>query len=83
MALVYLGLFLLVTEWAADREMAALGNTALYVITLGVLVTVALLARWRTVAAARSEEGQVQFEEMLDPAVFALNLHRDGVTKIQ
>jgi hypothetical protein len=83
MALVYLGLFLLVTEWAADREMAALGSAALYGTTSCVLVTVALLTRWRTAAAARSEEGQVQFEEVPDPAVFALDLHRDGVTTIQ
>lgn len=83
MALVYLALFLNLTQWAADREMAALGNAALYVIILCVLITVALLARWRTAAAARSEEGQVQFEEMPEPAIFALNLHRDGVMTVK
>ncbi|HJT87677.1 MAG TPA: hypothetical protein VJ732_07465 [Bryobacteraceae bacterium] len=83
MALVYLWLFLLVTEWAADREIAALSRPDLYVCTLCILVTLALLARWRSGAAAQSEGEQVQFEETPEPAVLALDLHRDGVTTIR
>jgi len=83
MALVYLALFLFVTQWAADREMAALGDSALFAITLGVVVTSAALARWRTSAAGHSENGQVHFDETPDPAVITLDLHQDGVTTMQ
>jgi hypothetical protein len=83
MALVYLALFLLVTQWAVDREMAALGDSALYAITLCVVLTSALLARWRTSVAGRSENRQVYFDEVPDPVVFTLNLHQDGATKMQ
>jgi hypothetical protein len=80
---VYLALFLLVTQWAVDREMAALGDSALYALTLSEMVTSALLARWRTSAAGRSEDRQVYFDEAPDPVVFTLNLHQDGVTRMQ
>jgi hypothetical protein len=83
MALVYLALFLIVTEWAVDREMAALADLVLYAKTLGLLLALAVLARWRTSSASHSEEGQVHFEETPDPVVFALDLHRDGVTTLQ
>jgi|SRR5579871_1877515 len=83
MALVYLTLFLFVMQWAADREMAALSNPRQYVITLLILMAAAALARWRTTAQARSEESEVRFEEAADPALFVLDLHRDGVTLIK
>ena len=83
MALVYLALFLIVTEWAVDREMAALADLVLYSKTLGLLLALAVLARWQTSSASHSEQGQVHFEELPDPAVFALDLHRDGVTTLQ
>jgi CubicO group peptidase (beta-lactamase class C family) len=34
--------------------------------------------RWRTAAHARSEEAEVQFEEVATPAVLVLGLNRDG-----
>jgi hypothetical protein len=39
-------------------------------------------ARWSATRLANSEEGEVQFEEAAEPAIFALDLHRDGVTPI-
>jgi len=83
MALVYLALFFFVTQWAVDREMAALADLVLYAKTFGLLLVLAVLAHWRTSSASHSEEGHVHFEETPDPVVFALDLHRDGVTTLQ
>ena len=43
-----------------------------------VLAVIAVCARWRTQAEARSEEGEVQFEDAPEPAVRGLGLNRDG-----
>jgi hypothetical protein len=49
---------------------------------VGVLAVLAMCARWSTGRLARSEPGALRFEEAEEPAVFALDLHRDGVTPI-
>jgi hypothetical protein len=82
MALVYLALFLLTVEWGADLEMSALANAAQYAIATAVLGCAAVLARWQTAAQAKEEEAEIQFDEFPDPAVFSLDLHRDGVTPL-
>ncbi|MBI1791296.1 MAG: serine hydrolase [Acidobacteria bacterium] len=49
--------------------------------TIAVVVVLALIAacaRWRTQAAARSEQEEIQFEEAPEPAVQTLRLNRDG-----
>ena len=51
-----------------------------YVAIVGLLTTLAICARWSASTLAKSPEGTLQFEEAADPAVFALDLHRDGVT---
>ncbi len=63
----------------AEVERRALGDPAMFVRMVVVLGILAALARWRTSAAARSLEFQLRFEEEPEPAIFALDLHRDGV----
>jgi hypothetical protein len=82
MALMYLILFLLAVEWGANLEMGALTNPARYATAVAVFVCAAGLARWLTAAQANAEEAEVLFNEAPDPAVFALDLHRDGVTPL-
>jgi hypothetical protein len=49
-----------------------------YGVLVGVLLALAIGARWN---AAR-DLGELQFEEAEEPELFALDLHRDGVTPI-
>jgi hypothetical protein len=46
------------------------------------LMAAAAIARWRTTAHARSEEAVLRFDEGAEPAIHALDLHRDGVTPV-
>ena len=82
MAVMYLALFLLIAQWAADLELRALNNPVRYAISLLWLVIAAVLLRWRTSAQAKSEGAVLQFEEVPIPAVAPLDLHRDGVTPL-
>jgi CubicO group peptidase (beta-lactamase class C family) len=50
---------------------------------IGMLMTLAICARWSASRLAKSPEGVLQFEEAAEPAIFALDLHRDGVTPIE
>jgi len=83
MAVMYLALLLITLSWAAEREMDALSSGTLYAIVLLGLAAVAVLARWRTTAGAKSEEVKLQFDEAPAPAIFALDLHRDGITPFE
>jgi hypothetical protein len=49
---------------------------------VGVLLALGICGRWSASRLAKSPEGELQFEEAAEPAVFALDLHRDGVTPI-
>jgi hypothetical protein len=82
MALMYLVVFLLATEWGADLEMRALRQPATYAIMLLILAAAAIGARWRTAARAHWEGEALLFEEAPVPAIFELGLHRDGVLAI-
>jgi hypothetical protein len=82
MAVMYLALFLMIAQGAADLEMRALNNPARYAISSLTLMIVAVLLRWRTSAQAKSEEAVLQFEEAPIPAVSPLDLHCDGVTPL-
>ncbi len=66
-----------------DLESRALHDPPAYARMLVVLIVAALLAGWRTVALAKSEEATVQFEELASPAILVLGLHRDGVLPVQ
>lgn len=76
--LAALGLLLLIGKGAVF-ELRALYDGAAYTTMITVLFVVAVIVRWRTVAAAKSGEAIVQFEEVEPPAIFGLGLHRDGV----
>jgi len=82
MAIVYLALFLLSITWGAELEMRALSKPALYTGVLIGLTAAAAVARRRTSAHARSEEAVLRFDEAPEPSIYALDLHRDGVTPL-
>ncbi len=60
----------------AQVERNAFDEPLSYAAIVAVLVVLAIAARWR----AGSSEGELTFEEPADPAVFMLDLHRDGIT---
>jgi len=66
---------------AGQLERRALEDPANYAAIVASFVALWAVARWRTWVLAKSEEGQLRFEESADPAVFPLDLHRDGVTE--
>jgi hypothetical protein len=82
MAIVYLALFLMAVSWAAELEMRAFTDANLYALTLLTLAVAAAMARWQTTAQAKSEYAELRFDEVPEPAVLALDLHRDGVTPL-
>jgi CubicO group peptidase (beta-lactamase class C family) len=63
---------------AAQWERDSFDNPAAYAALVGLLAALALMARWWV---SRSSRGDLRFEEAEDPALFALDLHRDGVTQ--
>jgi CubicO group peptidase (beta-lactamase class C family) len=65
---------------AAELERDSFDHAAGYAAMVGVLLALAVCARWSTARQAGSEAGELRFEEAMEPAVFALDLHRDGVT---
>ena len=71
-------LFNLLFFWAAQFERRALAHPATLARILIVLALAAALARWRSTAEAHSEIAGLRFEEAPDPAVFALEIHKDG-----
>jgi hypothetical protein len=70
------------TYWAAYYERRALGDGGSYAVMLTVLLTIALVAWWRTRDRAKSEDAPLDFEEAPAPAILSLGLHRDGVFPI-
>ena len=64
----------------AELERDAFDNAASYAAIVGTLAAVAIGARWSAASLAKSPEGELHFEEAAEPAIFALDLHRDGVT---
>jgi hypothetical protein len=82
--------FLLICTWliflpigkAAQMEQEILQKPLALSSLLLALTAVALLARWRTWRLAKTNESEPDFEEIADPAVFSLDLHRDGITPL-
>ena len=66
----------LVARGAAVEMHALQGDTLNYWIIVSVLLVTALAARWRTAMVMNAE---LKFDELPEPAVFALDLHPDGV----
>jgi len=78
---VFLGVaaFLNLLIGGANLERRALDSPATYAAMVAVLAIAAICAGWRTMARAKSEESEVQFEESLTPTILVLGLNRDGV----
>lgn len=78
--LVVLGVFCLL--WCIGLsvvyERNALADPVLFVPAVTGFAAVWACLRWRTSSYARSEEAELQFEEMATPAVLVLGLNRDG-----
>jgi len=62
----------------AEKERQALGDFGAFVAMIALLSAVAAAAWWRTSRLARSPDSTLLFEETPEPAIFALDLHRDG-----
>jgi CubicO group peptidase (beta-lactamase class C family) len=65
---------------AARVERDSFDSGGEYAVLVGALAAAAIGARWSATRLARSFEGELRFEEIAEPEVFALDLHRDGVT---
>lgn len=72
-----------ITLFALSRgaawERAALDNPLGYGTTVGALVLVLLLLRYRTKSQAAAEDATLQFDDPPEAAVMSLGLYRDGV----
>ena len=66
---------------AAELERELFDNASGYAALVALLLAFAICARRSATRFAKSPEGQLQFEEAAEPAVYALDLHRDGVTE--
>jgi hypothetical protein len=75
--------FLMLALRGIALERRALQNPATYARMVVVLGMLAVVARWRTVVLAKSEEAIAQFEEVAPPAILSLGLNRDGVLPIE
>lgn len=82
MFLAFVGLFSALVTWVAGAEMHALADPAQFVALVVTLVLTTLMLRWRNAGHVRSTGAELQFEESESPAVFALDLHCDGVTPL-
>jgi CubicO group peptidase (beta-lactamase class C family) len=69
---INLGLLAIVKAALIERD--SFDNPAAYTAALALLTGLAIAARWSATKLAASHEGELQFEESAEPAVFALNL---------
>jgi len=65
-----------VVDKGVRLEQRALEDPGSYGRMLAILALVAVWARWRTTALAKSPDGALQFEDTPPPVIFALHLHR-------
>lgn len=73
----YIGVMFLCGK-GAELEKQALADRSSFLAMVTILGTVAAMAWWRTSVLARSTDSELRFEETPTPAIFALDLHRDG-----
>jgi hypothetical protein len=73
----FLGLLFLALK-AAEMERRALDDSASFLRMIVVLGIFAGFAKWRTSALAKSPQSELRFQDEPIPAIFALDLHRDG-----
>ncbi|HZQ56082.1 MAG TPA: hypothetical protein VFB14_28075 [Bryobacteraceae bacterium] len=68
---------------AVQFESRAFEDTRSYAGIVATLAIVGILVWWRNVRFAKSFEGEVQFEQHADPAIFTLNLPRDSADRVE
>jgi hypothetical protein len=76
------GLIVQIIDGGAQLEIRALRAARGFAFMIALLVVIAIAARWWTSAAAKSEETDLRFEEVPVPAIFALEIHKDGVVPL-
>jgi len=69
---------LFVTAMAVGFERRAIASARGYALMIAILCVAAACARWWSVTRAKAPEAALLFEEAETPAIFALDLHRDG-----
>jgi len=69
---------LLFMATAVEYEVNALRSPARFAVMLAILCVAASCARWWAVSRANLPEAGLRFEELDEPTIFALNMHRDG-----
>jgi hypothetical protein len=77
--LVFVMLLIPLIGGVARLEQRALGDPAWFALMVSILGILAICARWRTAALAKSPRAVLQFEEVPRPEVQTLELRRDGV----
>ena len=80
--IAFLG-FIFVTTTGASYETRALADPLGFAAMVALFAAFAILARWR--ASSLADDGtlsDLRFEEEEAPAIFALNLHRDGTPPV-
>jgi hypothetical protein len=82
MFLLSTGAVLSLIAKAVQLERRTFEDAGSYVALVAALTVLGIAVCWRNSAFARSPEGALQFEQAAEPAIFALNLHPDGVTPI-
>jgi hypothetical protein len=75
--LFLIGMIVILVDSAAEFERPALDHPAKLLAMLAVLVAVAACARLRMSVVAKSQEGELQFDDLPTPAVLILGLHGD------
>ncbi len=69
---------LFITVTAVGFEQRALDSPGRYALMIAILCVAVGWARWWSVTRANAPEAALLFEEAETPAIFALDLHRDG-----
>jgi hypothetical protein len=68
---------------AAQLERRSFEDATAYGIEVAVLAGLLICARWSASRLASSPEGELRFEQAAEPEIFALDMHRDGVTTME
>jgi hypothetical protein len=77
----FLGVVFLIMK-GAEFERTALGDSRMFAAMIATFGIAALVARWRTSRIAKPPHSELRFEEEPAPAIYALNLHRDGTPPV-
>jgi len=73
-------LFLLAVDIGARMEYWAIQRPVRFGVLIGILLVAILWARWRAVEFAESPNNRIQFEDVPDKEIYALDLRGDGAS---